>query len=160
MCFAFHQVSLTVEGSTMSGSLQRRKKSKRKWKRLWFLLKDKVLYTFTAREVRGHRVSHTSPKTLTHTLLITEAFPYTLCLSFFPLHIWPLQHRTIYHSHFHCSTLYVTNEGILCALSVPLVALFFSKHEILVIHILPLTASLVFLTCVPVFDVFTLVSSG
>lgn len=25
----------------MSGSLQRRKKSKRKWKRLWFLLKDK-----------------------------------------------------------------------------------------------------------------------
>ncbi|XP_074470010.1 FYVE, RhoGEF and PH domain-containing protein 5 isoform X1 [Sebastes fasciatus] len=46
----FNQVSLTVEGSTMSGSLQRRKKSKRKWKRLWFLLKDKVLYTFTARE--------------------------------------------------------------------------------------------------------------
>uniref|UniRef100_A0A3Q0RR35 FYVE, RhoGEF and PH domain containing 5a n=1 Tax=Amphilophus citrinellus TaxID=61819 RepID=A0A3Q0RR35_AMPCI len=43
-------VSLGVEGSTMSGSLQRRKKSKRKWKRLWFLLKDKVLYTFTARE--------------------------------------------------------------------------------------------------------------
>uniref|UniRef100_A0A3Q2VIP0 FYVE, RhoGEF and PH domain containing 5a n=1 Tax=Haplochromis burtoni TaxID=8153 RepID=A0A3Q2VIP0_HAPBU len=44
------QVSLGVEGSTMSGSLQRRKKSKRKWKRLWFLLKDKVLYTFTASE--------------------------------------------------------------------------------------------------------------
>ncbi|CAG5983654.1 unnamed protein product [Menidia menidia] len=44
------QVSLSVEGSTMSGSLQRRKKSKRRWKRLWFLLKDKVLYTFTARE--------------------------------------------------------------------------------------------------------------
>ncbi|KAI3370373.1 hypothetical protein L3Q82_025142, partial [Scortum barcoo] len=44
------QVALAVEGSTMSGSLQRRKKSKRKWKRLWFLLKDKVLYTFTARE--------------------------------------------------------------------------------------------------------------
>ncbi|XP_030230275.1 FYVE, RhoGEF and PH domain-containing protein 5 isoform X2 [Gadus morhua] len=35
------QVSLGAEGSTMSGSLQRRKKSKRKWKRLWFLLKDK-----------------------------------------------------------------------------------------------------------------------
>ncbi|XP_033483002.2 FYVE, RhoGEF and PH domain-containing protein 5 isoform X1 [Epinephelus lanceolatus] len=47
---SLNQVSLTVEGSTMSGSLQRRKKSKRKWKRLWFLLKDKVLYTFTARE--------------------------------------------------------------------------------------------------------------
>uniref|UniRef100_A0A3B3Z8T2 Uncharacterized protein n=1 Tax=Periophthalmus magnuspinnatus TaxID=409849 RepID=A0A3B3Z8T2_9GOBI len=44
------QMSLGAEGSTMSGSLQRRKKSKRKWKRLWFLLKDKVLYTFTARE--------------------------------------------------------------------------------------------------------------
>uniref|UniRef100_A0A8C6VXD7 FYVE, RhoGEF and PH domain containing 5 n=1 Tax=Nothobranchius furzeri TaxID=105023 RepID=A0A8C6VXD7_NOTFU len=56
-CFSYHrlfdllrQVSLGVEGSTMSGSLQRRKKSKRKWKRLWFLLKDKVLYTFTAPE--------------------------------------------------------------------------------------------------------------
>ncbi|XP_041813828.1 FYVE, RhoGEF and PH domain-containing protein 5 isoform X1 [Chelmon rostratus] len=45
-----NQLALAVEGSTMSGSLQRRKKSKRKWKRLWFLLKDKVLYTFTARE--------------------------------------------------------------------------------------------------------------
>ncbi|KAM7423116.1 hypothetical protein PAMA_010915 [Pampus argenteus] len=47
---SLNQVSLGVEGSTISGSLQRRKKSKRKWKRLWFLLKDKVLYTFTARE--------------------------------------------------------------------------------------------------------------
>ncbi|KAM9859961.1 FYVE, RhoGEF and PH domain-containing protein 5 [Aulostomus maculatus] len=47
---SLNQVSLGVEGSTMSGSLQLRKKSKRKWKRLWFLLKDKVLYTFTARE--------------------------------------------------------------------------------------------------------------
>ncbi|XP_041638322.1 FYVE, RhoGEF and PH domain-containing protein 5-like isoform X2 [Cheilinus undulatus] len=47
---SLNQVALAVEGSTMSGSLQRRKKSKRKWKRLWFLLKDKVLYTFTARE--------------------------------------------------------------------------------------------------------------
>ncbi|XP_065131932.1 FYVE, RhoGEF and PH domain-containing protein 5-like [Paramisgurnus dabryanus] len=54
------QVSVGAEGSTMSGSLQRRKKSKRKWKRLWFLLKDKVLYTFKAREVRGPRVSYTS----------------------------------------------------------------------------------------------------
>ncbi|KTG07321.1 hypothetical protein cypCar_00019536, partial [Cyprinus carpio] len=44
------QVSVGAEGCTMSGSLQRRKKSKRKWKRLWFLLKDKVLYTFKARE--------------------------------------------------------------------------------------------------------------
>ncbi|XP_031423317.1 FYVE, RhoGEF and PH domain-containing protein 5 isoform X3 [Clupea harengus] len=44
------QVSVGAEGSTMTGSLQRCKKSKRKWKRLWFLLKDKVLYTFKARE--------------------------------------------------------------------------------------------------------------
>ncbi|KAM9444231.1 FYVE, RhoGEF and PH domain-containing protein 5 isoform 3-T3 [Clarias gariepinus] len=35
------QVSVGAEGSTISGSLQRRKKSKRKWKKLWFLLKDK-----------------------------------------------------------------------------------------------------------------------
>lgn len=80
---AFHQVALAVEGSTMSGSLQRRKKSKRKWKRLWFLLKDKVLYTFTAREVRGHRVSHTSPETFTHSHYPSKAFPRSLCLSFF-----------------------------------------------------------------------------
>ncbi|KAK6321554.1 hypothetical protein J4Q44_G00085300 [Coregonus suidteri] len=47
---SLNQVELGAEGSAVSGSLQRRKKSKRKWKRLWFLLKDKVLYTFTARE--------------------------------------------------------------------------------------------------------------
>ncbi|XP_019715307.1 FYVE, RhoGEF and PH domain-containing protein 5 isoform X2 [Hippocampus comes] len=47
---SLNQLPLGVEGSAMSGVLQRRKKSKRKWKRLWFLLKDKVLYTFTARE--------------------------------------------------------------------------------------------------------------
>lgn len=85
ICHAFHQVTLAVEGSAMSGSLQRRKKSKRKWKRLWFLLKDKVLYTFTTCEVRGHRVSHTSPKTLTHSHdhSITEAFPHQLYPSIF-----------------------------------------------------------------------------
>lgn len=55
------QLPLGVEGSAMSGVLQRRKKSKRKWKRLWFLLKDKVLYTFTAREVRGRRVLPQQP---------------------------------------------------------------------------------------------------
>ncbi|XP_061687279.1 FYVE, RhoGEF and PH domain-containing protein 5 isoform X3 [Syngnathoides biaculeatus] len=47
---SINQLNLGVDGSTMSGILQRRKKSKRKWKRLWFLLKDKVLYTFTACE--------------------------------------------------------------------------------------------------------------
>ncbi|KAG7270246.1 hypothetical protein CRUP_013963 [Coryphaenoides rupestris] len=45
-----NQVALGVEGATISGSLQRRKKSKRRWKRLWFLLRDTVLYTFTSPE--------------------------------------------------------------------------------------------------------------
>ncbi|CAL8335577.1 unnamed protein product [Lota lota] len=34
----------------ISGSLQRSKRSKQHWKRLWFLLKDKVLYTYRAQE--------------------------------------------------------------------------------------------------------------
>uniref|UniRef100_A0A3B4ZC56 FYVE, RhoGEF and PH domain-containing protein 5-like n=1 Tax=Seriola lalandi dorsalis TaxID=1841481 RepID=A0A3B4ZC56_SERLL len=46
---SFNQVTETEEGS-ISGSLQRTKKSKRNWKRLWFLLKDKVLYTYRAQE--------------------------------------------------------------------------------------------------------------
>ncbi|CAG06778.1 unnamed protein product, partial [Tetraodon nigroviridis] len=45
----FAQVTVSEEGS-ISGSLQRSKKSKRSWKRLWFLLKDKVLYTYRAQE--------------------------------------------------------------------------------------------------------------
>ncbi|XP_048878404.1 FYVE, RhoGEF and PH domain-containing protein 5-like isoform X2 [Brienomyrus brachyistius] len=47
-----NQVAALTEGSTMSGTLQRRKRSKRNWKRLWFLIKDKVLYTFSTREDR------------------------------------------------------------------------------------------------------------
>ncbi|XP_078139576.1 FYVE, RhoGEF and PH domain-containing protein 5b [Centroberyx gerrardi] len=43
------QVTVSEEGS-ISGSLQRSKRSKRNWKRLWFLLKDKVLYTYRAQE--------------------------------------------------------------------------------------------------------------
>ncbi|XP_072238357.1 FYVE, RhoGEF and PH domain-containing protein 5b isoform X2 [Leuresthes tenuis] len=45
----FNQVTVSEEGS-ISGNLQRSKKSKRNWKRLWFLLKDKVLYTYRAQE--------------------------------------------------------------------------------------------------------------
>ncbi|GAA6215766.1 FYVE, RhoGEF and PH domain-containing protein 5-like isoform X1 [Lates japonicus] len=45
----FNQVTVSEEGS-ISGSLQRSKRSKRNWKRLWFLLKDKVLYTYRAQE--------------------------------------------------------------------------------------------------------------
>uniref|UniRef100_A0A3P9P922 FYVE, RhoGEF and PH domain containing 5a n=1 Tax=Poecilia reticulata TaxID=8081 RepID=A0A3P9P922_POERE len=43
------QATVSEEGS-ISGTLQRSKTSKRNWKRLWFLLKDKVLYTYRARE--------------------------------------------------------------------------------------------------------------
>lgn len=45
------KVTVSEEGS-ISGSLHRTKQSKRSWKRLWFLLKDKVLYTYRAQEVR------------------------------------------------------------------------------------------------------------
>ncbi|KAM7402031.1 hypothetical protein PAMP_017305 [Pampus punctatissimus] len=46
---SFTQVTVSEEGS-ISGNLHRSKKSKRNWKRLWFLLKDKVLYTYRAQE--------------------------------------------------------------------------------------------------------------
>uniref|UniRef100_A0A8D2ZI74 Uncharacterized protein n=1 Tax=Scophthalmus maximus TaxID=52904 RepID=A0A8D2ZI74_SCOMX len=46
------QVTVSEEGS-ISGSLERSKKSKRNWKRLWFLLKDKVLYTYRAQEEKA-----------------------------------------------------------------------------------------------------------
>ncbi|KAJ8370547.1 hypothetical protein SKAU_G00105750 [Synaphobranchus kaupii] len=51
-----NQVASSTEGSTGSGGLHRCKRSKRNWKKLWFLLKDKVLYVSSTREVRGHRV--------------------------------------------------------------------------------------------------------
>ncbi|XP_074520911.1 FYVE, RhoGEF and PH domain-containing protein 5b isoform X2 [Halichoeres trimaculatus] len=46
---SFTQVTVSEEGS-ISGSLQCSKKSKRSWKKLWFLLKDKVLYTYRGQE--------------------------------------------------------------------------------------------------------------
>ncbi|KAG7253490.1 hypothetical protein CRUP_029356 [Coryphaenoides rupestris] len=51
-CHACGRVTVCEEGA-ISGSLQRSKRSKH-WKRLWFLLKDKVLYTYRAQEVRGN----------------------------------------------------------------------------------------------------------
>ncbi|KAM3621326.1 uncharacterized protein V6R79_009710 [Siganus canaliculatus] len=54
-----NQVALAVEGSTMSGSLQRRKKSKRKWKRLWFLLKDKDKVASESLPLQGFTVKVT-----------------------------------------------------------------------------------------------------
>ncbi|KAK3595627.1 hypothetical protein CHS0354_009591 [Potamilus streckersoni] len=43
------EVHANDQGATMSGYLKQLKKSK-KWKRFWFVLKDKVLYTFKASE--------------------------------------------------------------------------------------------------------------
>ena len=49
--FSF-QVSANTEDSTMSGYLHRSKGSKKPWKHLWFVIKNKVLYTYAASEVR------------------------------------------------------------------------------------------------------------
>ncbi|XP_033822179.1 FYVE, RhoGEF and PH domain-containing protein 5 isoform X2 [Periophthalmus magnuspinnatus] len=56
---SLNQMSLGAEGSTMSGSLQRRKKSKRKWKRLWFLLKDKDKVASESLPLQGFTVKLT-----------------------------------------------------------------------------------------------------
>lgn len=46
------QVSANTENSSMSGYLNRSKGNKKQWKRLWFVIKNKVLYTYAASEVR------------------------------------------------------------------------------------------------------------
>lgn len=45
------QVSANTENSSMSGYLHRSKGHKKPWKRLWFVIKNKVLYTYAASEV-------------------------------------------------------------------------------------------------------------
>lgn len=45
------QVSANTENSSMSGYLNRSKGNKKQWKRLWFVIKNKVLYTYAASEV-------------------------------------------------------------------------------------------------------------
>lgn len=51
-CFShFLQVSANTENSSMSGYLNRSKGNKKQWKRLWFVIKNKVLYTYAASEV-------------------------------------------------------------------------------------------------------------
>lgn len=52
MGFFSFQVSANTEDSTMSGYLHRSKGSKKPWKHLWFVIKNKVLYTYAASEVR------------------------------------------------------------------------------------------------------------
>jgi len=44
------KVGANAEGSQMSGYLRRRQPRSGKWKRWWFVLKDKVLYTYKASE--------------------------------------------------------------------------------------------------------------
>ncbi|KAM4677911.1 FYVE, RhoGEF and PH domain-containing protein 6 [Discoglossus pictus] len=44
------KVSASTEDSSMSGYLQRSKGNKRQWKQLWFVIKNKVLYTYAASE--------------------------------------------------------------------------------------------------------------
>ncbi|XP_061474430.1 FYVE, RhoGEF and PH domain-containing protein 5 isoform X3 [Rhineura floridana] len=47
---ALLEVAASGEGSSISGYLSRCKKGKRHWKKLWFVIKGKVLYTYTASE--------------------------------------------------------------------------------------------------------------
>ncbi|XP_077181424.1 FYVE, RhoGEF and PH domain-containing protein 5 isoform X2 [Paroedura picta] len=47
---ALLEVSASGEGSSISGYLSRCKRGKRHWKKLWFVIKGKVLYTYTANE--------------------------------------------------------------------------------------------------------------
>uniref|UniRef100_H3D562 FYVE, RhoGEF and PH domain containing 6 n=1 Tax=Tetraodon nigroviridis TaxID=99883 RepID=H3D562_TETNG len=47
---ALKEVSANTENSSMSGYLQRSKGYKKHWKRLWFVIKNKVLYTYAASE--------------------------------------------------------------------------------------------------------------
>lgn len=45
------QVAASGEGATISGYLSRSKRGKRQWKKRWFVIKGKVLYTYIANEV-------------------------------------------------------------------------------------------------------------
>uniref|UniRef100_A0A8C5GF43 FYVE, RhoGEF and PH domain-containing protein 6-like n=1 Tax=Gouania willdenowi TaxID=441366 RepID=A0A8C5GF43_GOUWI len=47
---ALKAVSANIENSSMSGYLMRSKSNKKQGKRLWFVIKDKVLYTYAASE--------------------------------------------------------------------------------------------------------------
>ncbi|KAM8860462.1 FYVE, RhoGEF and PH domain-containing protein 6-like [Synchiropus picturatus] len=47
---ALKEVSANTANSSISGHLLRSKGNKKQWKRLWFVIKDKVLYTYAASE--------------------------------------------------------------------------------------------------------------
>lgn len=59
--FYLFQVSANTDNSSMSGYLQRSKGNKKQGKRLWFVIKDKVLYTYAASEVRSLTCINESP---------------------------------------------------------------------------------------------------
>ncbi|XP_057273475.1 FYVE, RhoGEF and PH domain-containing protein 5 isoform X2 [Pezoporus wallicus] len=47
---ALTEVAASEEGATISGYLSRSKRGKRQWKKRWFVIKGKVLYTYIANE--------------------------------------------------------------------------------------------------------------
>ncbi|XP_072520128.1 uncharacterized protein [Salminus brasiliensis] len=47
---ALKEVSANTDESSMSGYLERMKPNKKQWKKLWFVIKNKVLYTYAASE--------------------------------------------------------------------------------------------------------------
>ncbi|XP_036424312.1 FYVE, RhoGEF and PH domain-containing protein 6-like isoform X2 [Colossoma macropomum] len=47
---ALKEVSANTDESSMSGYLERMKANKKQWKKLWFVIKNKVLYTYAASE--------------------------------------------------------------------------------------------------------------
>lgn len=57
---ALLQVAASGEGATISGYLSRCKGGKRHWKKRWFVIKGKVLYTYMANEVPCNLASSTS----------------------------------------------------------------------------------------------------
>ncbi len=52
------QVSANTDGSSMSGYLERTKASRKQWKQFWFVIMNKVLYTYAASEVRLYKQGH------------------------------------------------------------------------------------------------------
>ncbi|RXN11418.1 PH domain-containing 6-like protein [Labeo rohita] len=49
-CRACGKVSANTDGSSMSGYLERTKANRKQWKRFWFVIMNKVLYTYAASE--------------------------------------------------------------------------------------------------------------
>ncbi|XP_016325182.1 FYVE, RhoGEF and PH domain-containing protein 6-like [Sinocyclocheilus anshuiensis] len=47
---ALKEVSANTDGSSMSGYLERAKANRKQWKRFWFVIMNKVLYTYAASE--------------------------------------------------------------------------------------------------------------